>query len=339
MCKSKILNSLNSVFSFVFIFIFIQVIIGTKANYSYFAFTDTWKIVSILLLLLVVCYFFFKINNKYREKMFYCLCIGWICIQIIYVYTSYAQNGSDAYVVNYYAYWNRIKEIEDFYYCYLAQYQNNIGLTYIISLVYKFLRIFISFTFDQTWIILAIISAICCNLSIIFTVLFSRIYLGRKYDCLALIFACTLIGMSEEGLVFYSDIISLWTIPCFFFLIVLVINEKRIKIQFIEYVLMGGVLGIGGWLKPQVIICFIALMCYLIVSNELLRKKVYIFLTVGIILLFTKNSLSFLSVNWYQKSVSGKIENEKQFMEDNRFPMLHWMNFIIRLGRNIRISF
>ena len=71
MCKSKILNSLNSVFSFVFIFIFIQVIIGTKANYSYFAFTDTWKIVSILLLLLVVCYFFFKINNKYRENMFY----------------------------------------------------------------------------------------------------------------------------------------------------------------------------------------------------------------------------------------------------------------------------
>lgn len=330
MYKTKILNSVNVLFRMLFFFILFQIIIGTKSNYSYLVSVDTWKIFGIFSILFLVCYSFLKLDDRWHKLLFWLLCIIWLFVQVIYVYMTYSQNGSDAYVVNYYAYWNAKREIEDFYYYYLAHYQNNIGLTFILSGIYKILGCFISFLFDQTWVILAVISALFADVAIVFTVLFSQKYLGRKFDCFALMFACTLIGLSEEGTVFYSDIISLWTIPCFFYLVCLSMKQKRRIIRIVEYILMGVVLGIGGWLKPQVLICFIALVCYLIVCEGALKKKVSLFLIVGIALFLTRFSLNSLAIGWYQEGLPNRFNEVNQFMEDNNFPMLHWMN----LGMN-----
>ncbi len=322
-----ILNMEQYVFGILYLMIFFQILIGTKAWYSKLQSVSTGRIVGVAFVTIIFLVAFKKLIRRLNCSFMLILWMIWIGIQIIYIYTTFSQTGSDAYVINYYAYWISQKELENFFYGYFARYQNNIGLVWILHLFYAFVNNFISLAFEDTWLLLAVLAAIFADIAIYFTVKFSSAYLGKEYDGLAFVFSCLLIGLSEEGSIFYSDIVSLWTVPCFFYLLTKTSQLDMVgKQTFKYYIIMGVVLGIGGWLKPQVLICFIAYAIFKIFSKDSVKKKVYAILLVGSIVLMSRFLLSTLSDMWFQATLPEQLGDSQQYMDDYKYPMIHWLN-------------
>lgn len=323
-----ILNMEHYVFGILYLFLFIQILIGTKAWYSKLQGVCTSRIVIMALVSSIILFGIFKLNQQVKGSLMPFLWIIWIIIQSIYIYTTFSQTSSDAYVVNHYAYWVPRKDLEDFYYCYFARYQNNIGLVWLLYLIYKLINNFTVLAFEDTWLLLAVLAAIFADIAIYYTVKFARLYLNKRYECLIFIFSCFLIGLSEEGSIFYTDIVSLWTVPCFFYLLTKNVqtNCEDRKRNIINYVSMGIVLGIGGWLKPQVLVAFIAYVCFKIFSRDAIRKKLCEVLVVGSIIVMSRFLLSNMSIVWFQSTLPERLGNCEKYMDDNKYPMIHWMN-------------
>lgn len=235
----------------------------------------------------------------------------------------------------FFTYWAPKEETYEFYYNYFSRYQNNIGLAWILHIFHKICGYFYNYSFEQSWIIVSILAAVLADIAIFFTVLFAKKYLVEKrYIIYTFLFSCLLIGLSEEGSILYSDIASLWTVPCFFYLLTVANKnkeEKNIDIimrnkDIFYYACMGGILGIGVWLKPQVFIIFIAYAMFEIFSIKSIKKKVTHIIVTMSLLYFVQFTFSSISVNWFQSTMPEYLGESGEYMDNHKYPMIHWLN-------------
>lgn len=255
------------------------------------------------------------------------ICLLWFFIQGLYIYSTYSLTGSDTYPVNWLA-WNIAHDIESemFYWYYFARYQNNIPLLAICSGFYSLVKGL--FEFEDSWLILTIIAALLANLAIFWTVKLSYIICPKKNIFFPLICAILLIGLSEEGTIFYTDITTLWVIPCSMYLCVLAFdmdkNPKR------NSIFAGMVLGIGGALKPQVLIVAVAILIvrgltfiHCLCNKQKIQLRCFLHLFIALLVSYC--FLSQASTAWYV-SVLPEQYNGKTWMDQEKYPVLHWVN-------------
>lgn len=321
------------IFLVLFSFLVLQVIFSMKimninvVNIS----TARMAIYTIVLIGMLKCYIIWIRRKKqcYKKAIFISICFVWFIIQGLYIYSTYSQTDSDAYVVNCLA-WDLTHniEIESFSWEYFARYQNNIPLLFLYTICYKVIGGL--FSFEESWIVLAVAAALFADLAIYWTVQLSNVVCKRNENLIfPLLCGILLIGLSEEGSIFYTDIVSLWLIPCSLYFLVLAFDKKKSPLR--NIVISGAILGIGGTFKPQVFIVAIAVLIVyglafihykLVHSFNFSIKNLLIFLLLIFITYFV---FSNICTTWYI-SVLPEQYNGRTYLEEQKYPSLHWIN-------------
>lgn len=335
-CAYFLLWSGQCLFLLLFGSFALQIIFSMRHPYSLFTSVPAWKmaICTMVLLGIFACY----IRGCAREGNlpFLAKYGGWgawlLCLaaQGLYIFSTYSQAGSDAFVINRFAYSlaHNINE-GDFYWKYFAGYQNNIPIAFFYTACYRVVGKL--FTFEQSWLILSIVAALFADLAIWWTVQLSRAVCKRKCALpFTMLCAIFLIGLSEESSVFYTDILSLWTIPCGLYFSIAAFDKREKALQ--NAILAGIVLGVGSTFKPQVLIVAVAsfivrglLFLHSFSESDPMRrsvKKLAIFLMAICITYF---SLSKAYTAWYI-AILPEEYGGKAYLSEQKIPAIHWIN-------------
>lgn len=320
-------------FLILFCILVIQIIFSMKSSDSIFNDISVLKMLLYAMgiggILMYLACLKEKILLKHRKELIIIVWLFWSALQGIYIYATYSQTGSDSYVVNFFA-WNITHNMESdsFFWQYFARYQNNVPLLLLLSGCYKLIGGL--FSFEDSWIIIAIVSGLFADLAIFWTVKLSSAICECDIGVFfSFISALLLIGLGEEATVFYSDIIALWTIPCSLFFYFQAF--KKHKKVFRNIILSAIVIGIGGVFKPQVFLVAVSIFIIKgLYSIHFLLNKIaisdfkyfVIFFSLMLVLYFCLYSTS---VSWYTSILPEKY-NKNDYLYEQKYPSVHWIN-------------
>lgn len=313
----------------------LQILFSIKSSDSLFSSVPVTKIGLFAIVLSAIalsCFRYHKARNllktNYRLILFFSIAL-WIFLQLLYIYSTYSKTDSDAYVVNLLA-WNLTHDLEsgEFFWQYFARYQNNLPLLALTSVFYRLTGHL--FSYENSWIVLAVISGLLADLAIYWTVKLSAAVSGCKEAGLfSFICAVLLIGFSEQGTIFYTDIVILWTVPCSLYYLYLAFDLHKKTAQ--NVLLSGTIIGAGGLFKPQIFILPVAvfivrgLLSLHSKQRDLLRPTarylLSFFAVISAAFLLTSNACT----SWYA-SVLPEEYNGKTYLTEQKFPSLHWIN-------------
>lgn len=332
---------------YLFLFLFssfaIQIVISMKDNFSQFQSVSAFKIAIYMLGLIgILIYYIWRCtrNEKGLRIQHYLKWGGillWLILQSLYIWSTYSQAGSDAYVVNYFAYClANNSECEVFYWEYFARYQNNIPLAFLYVGIWRMIKNLV--TLEQSWVFFSILAALFSDIAIWWTVKLSNILCeGARVPLFSILCAIFLIGLSEESSIFYSDIVSLWTIPCSLYFTIVAFDKQEKVLK--NAIIAGLILGLGSTFKPQVFI--IAVATFIVRGLMYLHsfvesyKKCFIknFVVFFVAMFITGFSLSKACYAWYVSALPDQYD-ATAYMEEHKIPVLHWINMGLNQSSN-----
>lgn len=195
---------------------------------------------------------------------------------------------------------------------YLYMCDNNIPLAVLEGYLFKlFVKIF-GLTYDSLIYVGLGFNIICIDLSLYF--LYLTIYNINKHVSKPFFFMCLFISPLITYLpIFYTDTISL---PAVSISIYLIYKFFYKNIKKFEIVICGIFLGIGGILKPSVLIILIALIIFMFLKEDKNIKKFFKFSFILIIFSF----LPIIGNELYKN-----IYFDQQILSDNRLVLNHYI--------------
>lgn len=275
-----------SVFSIIYINLIINKYNFIKLNYIYY------------IIGLVITIALFYIINKYKEKIFkykilnILMCIFYVIFQILFIRGFTVKPSWDFGTVYDIAvrFATGKENIVNEYYLYMCD--NNIGIATLLSLIFKFF--YIIGIKDSFLTIALTLNCIFIDISLIFTYLTMR-KIEKKLANSFFIFCLFFTPLICYLPIFYTDT---FTLPFVAAAIYYLYNYLFIKKKNVYLVISGLIIGIGGILKPTVLIILVAVTILLILKSEKSKEiNYYKFFT--IILLFV--SLPLFSYKVYVK--------------------------------------
>ena len=194
---------------------------------------------------------------------------------------------------------------------YFYQYTNNLGLVFILKVIYKIINVLGICSYNVLGIILNII---CIDVSILLTYFVIKSLFGTKKALFILIFMCIYTPFITYTPIFYTDTISLpFTIlPIFLYLKSQKCDDKLKRNIF--YLLMGLTIFIGMSLKFTVIIILIALIIERILHYQVKDN----------LLLISFVALPVILLTLLQNFVVGKLFDQEK-VNSAQFPISHWI--------------
>ena len=295
-------------------------------------FIEVASVVGLILILAIFSIKFTRIKMEhfyvYDRSWHRALWGVWLILQYLYVWGTYSELGSDAWIIHSVDYLLLQGYVDATGLYYFAQFTNNINLGFFSYLIQKAIPMESK---ADMWFLMAIIAALFADAAIYWTLkLITKLY-GKRYYTIAFLICVILIGLSEEATILYSDIISLWTIPFAAYHIVLHSSAKNDgKKIWMRCILAGFGIGFGGAFKPQVFILLIA-GC-IVVALQAITCKVTWHQIVGAFFclstcLVIYVALSSISKIWYFQYIPDEYKEAPQtYIDENTYPMLHWMN-------------
>lgn len=246
--------SLERLANWIFTAIFLVATIRILGNTSKIVPGSAGKYVSFGTLWLIVIGCIFAQKLQLPSKLHIRHIMAAFCVlQFVYVWAMHSQVESDAYVLAYVGYHfaqGDYAALEGFWTDYLAVYPNNLPATMIITLVFT---VWIPNTLEQSWLLLSGVAAVFSDVALIFIYKFVKKSINETAAITAVIFAFTLITLSEPTTIFYTDIMALWTTPAALYAICCGRSgEKK------YFVAAGAILAYGSWVKPQSVVLTIA---------------------------------------------------------------------------------
>ena len=251
----------------------------------------------------------------------------WLIIQIIYIGSTWSYTDSDAGVIGMAAYnlsqgEEMLEWLRD---SYLPFYPNNVVYCMLLTGFHSLFGW--AYSFEQSWLVTAILAGVFADLAIFWIVKLIGRVCGKQYYTLAFICACFLVGLSEEGSILYTDIITLWTIPCsIYYIHNICSNMGGLKNTLKSLVLAGGCLGFGFTMKPQVCILPIAFSIVYLLRHVQTNKKVIVNLSIFLLtFLIVNTSMDYCGRQWFYDQFPEEI-NAKQYIDEREFSALHFIN-------------
>lgn len=243
-------------------------------------------------------------------------CIILFILQLYIAYNIYFLPGWDAGILRdastYFAN-DHILDTQNIYYSYLAQYPNNVFLTFIFTIIKQVIMFLGNDNIDFS---LVILSVLLLNLSAWFiTKCAAIIFKDRYYSILTLFIYSIYVALSPWMVIPYSDTCSIiFTIMVLYFYL----NRKNMN-PYLAYGLIFSLSLIGYLIKPTCIIVLIAIVviesCKFIFYNNREKQKCSKYLLVllsGMIIFVSLRSLSYNYLG-YKRS------------EANEFPFTHFL--------------
>lgn len=175
-----------------------------------------------------------------------------VLFQVAYVLSVFSVVSADAYVVNFIAYHysaGTLAQESLFYPEYLSIYPNNIPIVKMLVGLYRIVK---PSCLENTWLLLSFLSSVLADIAVCFIYKLSKELLGKRWAVFAVLMSFPLIILSEPATIFYTDILSLWTVPCGMYCL----WKSNGKIR--EGVLSGFVIAFGIMTKPQIVVIVIA---------------------------------------------------------------------------------
>ncbi len=320
-------------FAIIFCILTVQITFATRHSDSSFVkgvsvirFIEVASVIGVILALTIFNKNFYIKNRVWSYFSWNRVLWGvWLVLQYLYVWGTYSELGSDAWIIHSVDYLLLQGYVDATGLYYFAQFTNNINLGFFGYLIQKAIPMESK---TDMWLLMAVIAALFADIAIYWTLkLITKLY-GKRYFTITFLVCIILIGLSEEATVLYSDIVSLWTIPFTAYHVVSAENgDKKI---WVHCFLAGVGIGFGGAFKPQVFILLIA-GC-IVVALQAIMCKVTKHQIEGALLCLTMClvvyvALSSISKRWYYKYIPDEYKDAPQtYIDENTYPMLHWVN-------------
>lgn len=152
---------------------------------------------------------------------------------------------------------------------YFINYQNNIMILLILSLLFKVVKVFgIVLTTETAIIIAQIFNIICIELTIIFGMLILRKKVGNYATLLFLMLSCSFIPFYINSFRFYTDTIVMPFIMLMLYISVKLEDKLKMRYSIILYILLGIVSFLAIKIKQSAAIVFIAIFIYYIFKKD-----------------------------------------------------------------------
>ena len=220
---------LTRCYTFIFLCLFSYVFVAVLLNSKSYVPSETAVYFLALVLFGVYCvgmYWVWRfLNRSPRAWLIMIPCL--LVVQGIYIWCVYSCTSSDAYVVNYIAYNSvarGLESLEDFFTDYLAYFTNNIPITQLLIGIYK---IYLPASLDESWLLLSCFSAILADVTLAFTYNFVKSVWGKPSAFLTIVLGIPLIILSESATLFYTCIVSLWSVPASLYFMMKAMSSPR----------------------------------------------------------------------------------------------------------------
>lgn len=311
------------ILSISFVFVFYTLYLATNKLILYIKNSDNLLSFFVVILFAVLFIFVGLILNKTQisiksfNKVEIILLFFTLFLLFVYGYSCLVSGGSDAYIVNHIAYHLYREDFltgEPWFIEYISHYPNNAPIVLQMWIVYK---IFKPAEFAATWKITGFLAGLFSFMAICFLYALIKKKLGVKWAIMSLFLIYPLILLSEASLVFYTDIVVLWTIPASMFFLVHAEEKKNEPKRIASIVVSSIILMYGFWNKPTVAIVFIALLISIV--GCLLRKH-NILRLIKYIMIFLCSAFISLAI---MKTCSNNMLysfSSKEFVDDMKFP-------------------
>lgn len=257
-----------------------------------------------------------KLTKKECNIILIIACFVILILQLYFAYNIYFLSGWDVGVMRASSIGlgnNELLNTNFGFYSYYAQYPNNIFLTFIFTLIYKFVTLVGINHFD---FIMVLFSTVAVNISIFFIAKCAQLLLKNRHLCIFTIIVYVIyIAFSPWITIPYSDTYAtMFTTGALFFYL----NKNSMNRYIAWFLIFVGSL-IGYLIKPTCIIILIAIVLielwkFLFIENKLKIKKISIIPSILMALIV------FMGINIFSMNSLGYEKNK-----DTEIPMTHFL--------------
>lgn len=320
--KEKLIISFTAIFAIISIIVFLNVTLNNTTLFNVTKPIVIFMFLAIYIALISTTYFLSKKYKKIfkNEKIIIALIfIAIIIFQIIYSYNCYTEYGWDCGHVLKNAKNLSQNEIE-FDANYYMQYYNNIYVMLFFNIIYEICTILHIGNFLYATIL---INIIIVDLSMFILYLVSKKIFGKNGGIASMAFSIPLLGMLPWIIVPYTDTLSMIFPILVFYLYLLMKENIDSNKKYILSILLGGILILGIFIKPTVIIVGIAIIIAEILNLKVTKEKIKETLKIVICILIGIVSV-FGIANAYKDYKIGKFLSKEKIYE-LEIPMTHFM--------------
>lgn len=326
---NKIKNNTIKIFYCIMVLLFSYLFI----NIIFFNNTAISKVDFLSLIIGVIIYIFctlvlYKLYNKIKTKkvlVTIIFCISFFIFQLIFsyvftvlpswdfgaVYDSVINSlgGSEGLLSNVYYY----------------RYSNNIGMAILLKIVFSIFN-FIGVGKSHLLYVGIVFNILMIDVSIFYLYRISNILFNKKTSNFFLICTLFITPFITYCPIFYTDTLSMpFSIMAIYYFIKFYMNDNK-KIYL---VLCGFLLGIGTCIKFTVIITLIALIIFMFLAEEKIRKK-----TIDILILSMVTLTPYISLNFIENKIM-----DRDLVDLEKFPITHWIMMGLNKSGEINGSF